>query len=102
MQAQLFWEHHPVWQILLTWGNLNANYQKNTFSLWKPDEILHKEDNIISTKDYLGSKHVANVFLIRMIPMLLRDFRVEEWDTTPLVLITLSVLIECQLPMLNI
>lgn len=41
MQAQLYWEHHTVWQILLTWGNLTANYQKNwrIFSLWKPDEI---------------------------------------------------------------
>lgn len=104
MQARLCWEHCPVWQILLTWGNPSANYQKNwrIFSLWKPDETAHKADNNISTKDYCGSEHVGNAFLIRTIPTAIlkspRDFRLEEWDTAPLTLLTLPVLLNASYP----
>lgn len=95
MQAQLSWEHCPVWQILSTWDNPSANYQKNwrIFSLWKPDDTAHKADNNISTKDYCGSEHVAKAFLIRTIPTAMspRDFSLEEWDAVPLTLLTLPI-----------
>jgi len=68
--------------MLLARGNLTINYQKNwgIFSLWEPAEIPHEPDTTMSTKDYLLSKHVANVFLIRIIPtaMLPEGFRHAE------------------------
>lgn len=70
-----------VWQILLAWGNLPINYQKNwrTFSLWEPDEIPHEPNNKMSTKDYLHSKHVPNVFLIGIIPTSILPKGFQTW-----------------------